>query len=110
MTECHHSAASSYKHIIEYFHLGCLLGITATPERMDNEDVFALFDRNFPYELRLKDAIINDLAVPFHYYGIKDKFVDYKSKDKSKISREIAKSLNVEFICNEMENIDLMVN
>ncbi len=102
--EAHHSAASSYKHIIEYFHPGFLLGITATPERMDNEDVFALFDRNVPYELRLKDAIINDLVVPFHYYGIRDKLVDYKSKDNSKISREIAKSVNVEFICNEIEN------
>ena len=104
MTECHHSAASSYKHIIEYFDPGFLLGITATPARMDNEDVFALFDRNVPYELRLKDAIINDLVVPFHYYGIRDKLVDYKSKDNSKISREIAKSINVEFICNEIEN------
>ncbi|MGM9971557.1 MAG: DEAD/DEAH box helicase, partial [Anaeroplasmataceae bacterium] len=103
MTEYHHATASSYKKIIEYFHPGFLLGITATPERMDNEDVFALFDKNVPYELRLRDAIINDLVVPFHYYGIRDKLVDYKSKDNTKISREIAKTVNVEFICSEIE-------
>lgn len=46
--------------------------LTATPERMDNEEVFELFDANVPYELRLRDAKINDLVVPFHYYGIRD--------------------------------------
>ena len=44
---------------MNYFKPGFLLGITATPERMDNQDVFEMFDRNIPYELRLKDAIIN---------------------------------------------------
>ena len=41
---------------------------------MDNQDVFELFDENVPFELRLNDAINNDLIVPFHYYGIRDKF------------------------------------
>lgn len=103
MTECHHGTSNSYKKIIEYFRPGFLLGITATPERMDNEDVFALFDKNVPFELRLRDAIINDLVVPFHYYGIRDKLVDYKSKDNSSISREITKSINIEFICSEID-------
>lgn len=67
MTECYHSAVSGYKHVIEYFHPGFLLGITATPERMDNEDVYELFDKNIPYELRLGDTIINDLVVSFCY-------------------------------------------
>jgi superfamily II DNA or RNA helicase len=39
---------------------------------MDGEDVFALFDQNVPYELRLRDAIVNGLVVPFKYYGIRD--------------------------------------
>ncbi|MBQ3863977.1 MAG: hypothetical protein II790_08075, partial [Schwartzia sp.] len=52
----------------ELFEPQFLLGITATPERMDGEDVFALFDHNVPYELRLRDAIVNRLVVPFHYY------------------------------------------
>ena len=77
LDECHHATASSYRKIIEYFEPEFLVGLTATPERMDNQDVFELFDTNVPYELRLRDAIINDLVVPFHYYGIRDSLVDY---------------------------------
>lgn len=44
---------------------------------MDNQDVFELFGQNIPYELRLRDATINNLVVPFHYYGIRDVLVDY---------------------------------
>lgn len=103
MDECHHAAASSYRAIMNYFKPGFLLGITATPERMDNQDVFEMFDRNVPYELRLKDAIINDLVVPFHYYGIRDKLADYSFKDNSKIAKEIAKVENIDFISKEIK-------
>ena len=103
MDECHHAAASSYRAIMNYFKPGFLLGITATPERMDNQDVFEMFDRNVPYELRLKDAIINDLVVPFHYYGIRDKLADYSFKDNSKIAKEIAKVENIDFISKEIQ-------
>ena len=75
--ECHHATAETYKKIIEYFEPQFLLGITATPERMDGEDVFGLFDHNIPYELRLRDAIVNGLVVPFKYYGIRDEFIEY---------------------------------
>lgn len=71
--ECHRAAADTYRKIIGYFEPEFLLGLTATPERMDNQDIFELFDQNVPYELRLRDAIINDLVVPFKYYGIRDK-------------------------------------
>ena len=75
--ECHHATAETYKRIIEYFEPEFLLGITATPERMDGEDVFSLFDQNIPYELRLRDAIVNGLVVPFKYYGIRDELIEY---------------------------------
>lgn len=100
--EAHHSSSSTYQKIINYFKPNFLLGITATPDRMDNQSIYELFDKNVPYELRLRDAIINDLIVPFHYYGIRDKLVDFKSSDQSKISREIAKKDNVEFIISEL--------
>ena len=73
--ECHHATASTYQKIIDYFEPEFLLGITATPERMDEEDVFGLFDQNVPYELRLREAIINGLVVPFKYYGIRDELI-----------------------------------
>ena len=75
--ECHHATAETYRKIINYFEPQFLLGITATPERMDGEDVFGLFDQNVPYELRLRDAIINGLVVPFKYYGIRDELIEY---------------------------------
>lgn len=88
--ECHHATADSYRRIIDYFKPEFMLGLTATPERMDNEDVFELFDTNVPFELRLRDAIINDLVVPFHYYGIRDSLVDYglnKTQERKLISQ-----------------------
>lgn len=75
--ECHHATAETYRTIINYFEPEFLLGITATPERMDGEDVFSLFDQNVPYELRLRDAIVNGLVVPFKYYGIRDELIEY---------------------------------
>lgn len=75
--ECHHATAETYKKILSYFEPQFLLGITATPERMDGDDVYSLFDQNVPYELRLRDAIINGLVVPFKYYGIRDDLIEY---------------------------------
>lgn len=77
LDECHHASAETYQKIINYFEPDFLLGITATPERMDGEDIFSLFDQNVPYELRLRDAIINGLVVPFKYYGIRDELISF---------------------------------
>ena len=74
--EFHHAAADSYQAILDYFHPRFLLGLTATPFRMDNRDIFALCEDNVIYELYLKDAINRDLLAPFLYYGIYDA-VDY---------------------------------
>lgn len=101
--EVHHIMADNGQKIFTYFNPSFLLGLTATPERMDNKDVQALFENNVPFELRLREAIINDLVVPFHYYAIRDEFADYNSSDKAKIAREISKSINVEFIKEQIE-------
>nr|WP_297708516.1 DUF3427 domain-containing protein [uncultured Butyrivibrio sp.] len=105
LDECHHATAESYRKIIEYFEPEFLIGLTATPERMDNEDVFELFDSNVPYELRLRDAIINDLIVPFRYYGIRDSLVDYGlTKDKErKMLSQLASVEHCEFIRDRIE-------
>lgn len=75
--EFHHAVAGNYKTIIDYFKPKFLLGLTATPERLDNKDVFALCDYNSVYEVRLKEAINKGWLVPFKYYGIYDDTVDY---------------------------------
>lgn len=70
--EFHHAEASSYKRLLERFDAAEVLGLTATPERADGVDVRGLFDGRTAYELRLWDALEQDLLCPFHYYGISD--------------------------------------
>ncbi len=101
--EVHHIVAECGKKILNYFNPEFLLGLTATPERMDNQDIFELFEQNVPFELRLRDAINNDLVVPFHYYGIRDDLIDYGKDDKNKVSKNIAEAKNVDFIVQEIE-------
>lgn len=70
--EFHHAVNDQYKRIVEYFKPQFLLGLTATPERMDGRNIFEICDYNVPYEISLKDAINRGMLVPFHYYGIYD--------------------------------------
>ena len=70
--EFHHAVSSSYVKIINYFKPKFLLGLTATPERLDCKNIYELCDYNVPYEIDLKDAINRGMLVPFRYYGIYD--------------------------------------
>ncbi|KGM99657.1 DEAD/DEAH box helicase family protein [Clostridium botulinum] len=79
--EFHHAAAGNYRNIIDYFKPKFLLGLTATPDRLDNKDVYALCDYNIVYEVGLKDAINKGWLVPFRYYGIYDESINYESID-----------------------------
>lgn len=103
--ECHHATAETYKKIIGYFEPEFLLGLTATPERLDNQDVFEMFDHNVPYELRLRDAIANDLVVPFKYYGIRDQLVDYglTGNEERRMIAQMAKEDHCDFIADQIE-------
>ncbi len=74
--EFHHAVNGQYRKIINYFKPQFLLGLTATPERMDGRDIYELCDYNVPYEISLKEAINKGMLVPFHYYGIYDE-TDY---------------------------------
>ena len=105
LDECHHATRDTYRKIIDYFKPEFLIGLTATPERMDNEDVFELFEKNVPFELRLRDAIINDLVVPFHYYGIRDSLVNYglSAKEERKMIAQLASEEHCEFIKEQIE-------
>ena len=101
--ECHHAAAESYKKIIDYFEPEFLLGLTATPERMDNQDVYELFGNNVPYELRLRDALVNDLIVPFKYYGIRDDRVDFSKENERRMISQFATDEHCEFVVEQIE-------
>ncbi len=74
--EVHKAGAKSYNKILEYFNPKFLLGMSATPDRNDDFDIYNLFDNNIAYEIRLKEAINENLIVPFHYYGVCDIYND----------------------------------
>jgi len=70
--EVHHGPAASYRAIFERFSPRILLGLTATPERMDGASVAADFGNRFAAEIRLPEALEEKLLCPFHYFGVAD--------------------------------------
>lgn len=70
--EVHKAGAASYQKIVNYFKPNFLLGMTATPERSDDFNIFKMFDYNIAYEIRLQQALEEDLLCPFHYFGVSD--------------------------------------
>lgn len=79
--EVHHSAAKTYQKILNYFEPNFLLGLTATPERSDKFNIYEFFDYNIAYEIRLHQAMQEDLLCPFHYFGISDLIINGESID-----------------------------
>ncbi len=74
--EAHHSAADSYKKVMEYFAPKLWLGMTATPDKrddnLDGRNIYEIFNHQIACEIRLQDAMEEDLLCPFHYFGITD--------------------------------------
>ena len=70
--ECHHLTANSYRGILNYFKPKVLLGLTATPERMDGGDIQEDFGNKIAAEIRLPEALNRKLLCPFQYFGITD--------------------------------------
>ncbi len=70
--EFHHSEARSYRKILERFRPRFLLGLTATPERMDGRDVLQYCNYDVSFEVRLFEAIENRWLIPFQYFAIYD--------------------------------------
>uniref|UniRef100_C5D2W8 Type III restriction protein res subunit n=1 Tax=Geobacillus sp. (strain WCH70) TaxID=471223 RepID=C5D2W8_GEOSW len=77
--EFHHAAARSYQRVLDYFEPKFLLGITATPDRNDNKDVYAICDGNVAYKIDFIEAVQRGWLAPFRYYGV------YDDTDYSKI-------------------------
>ncbi|MDE6640578.1 MAG: DEAD/DEAH box helicase [Acetatifactor sp.] len=74
--EAHHTSADSYKRVMDYFTPEFILGMTATPDKRDDNiegrNIYEIFDHNIAYEIRLQQAMEEDLLCPFHYFGITD--------------------------------------
>ena len=103
--EAHHITSPSYKKVCDYFKPKFLLGLTATPNRMDKESIYELFDENIACDIRLNDALEENLITPFHYYGISDIKVDFEDielNDISKLSKLLMVNQRVDFIVQKM--------
>lgn len=70
--EVHKAGAASYLRVIDHFKPKFLMGMTATPERTDDFNIYELFDYNIAYEIRLQEALEEDMLCPFHYFGVTD--------------------------------------
>lgn len=80
--EVHRAGAESYQRVIDYFTPDFLLGMTATPERTDAWNIFELFQYNVAYEIRLQEALEEDLLSTFHYFGVTDIELDGQLLDE----------------------------
>lgn len=96
--EFHHAVTDQYRRIVSYFKPEFLLGLTATPERMDGRSIYEICDYNVPYEISLAEAINKGMLVPFHYYGIYDD-TDYSALHVVR-GRYDEKELNETYIGN----------
>ncbi len=96
--EFHHAVSKNYQNIINYFKPKFMLGLTATPTRLDNKDVFSICDYNTVYEATLKSGIDKGWLVPFRYYGIYDESVNYEEieyKNGKYNDKELEKALSI---------------
>lgn len=71
LDECHHVGAESYQKIMRYFKPKFWLGMTASPDT-NQYDIYSIFNHHIAYEIRLQQALEEDLLCPFHYFGITD--------------------------------------
>jgi len=101
--EVHRAGAESYQRIIDHFKPKLLLGMTASPERTDDFDIFGLFDHNIAYEIRLQQALEENLLCPFHYFGITDLLVDGVSVDDNRKFSYLVSDDRVSHIIKEAE-------
>ena len=108
--EFHHAQADSYQRVINHFTPQFLLGMTATPERMDGRDVLKLCHYNIVCDIRLKEALALQLLAPFHYFGVADETVDYETIERqagglfveSKLVNQLNTIERVDYIIGQM--------
>ncbi|MBS5884061.1 DEAD/DEAH box helicase [Clostridium sp.] len=101
--EFHHAAAPSYQRLLSYYKPKVLLGLTATPERADNKDIFKYFEDRISGEIRLPEAIDRKLLSPFQYFVVSD------SVDLTKIKWQM-KGYNLSELSNVYTGNDIRVN
>jgi len=103
--EAHRVGAKSYITIMEYFEPEFWLGMTASPERTDDFDVYNAFDHNIAYEIRLHQALEENLLCPFHYFGITDLQIDNETIDENTSLKDFNRLVSDERVNHVIEQI-----
>lgn len=102
LDETHRAGATSYQPIFEYFSPRFLLGMTATPERTDGQNIFEKFDHNIAHEIRLHDAMSENMLSPFHYFGIADLKIDDEYLDDVSFFQKLTSEQRIEHIIEHL--------
>ena len=104
INEVHKAGALSYQKIFNYFEPKFYLGMTASPERTDGFNIYDLFDNNIAHEIRLQEAMEEDLLCPFHYFGITDvEFDDSTVDDDFRDFNLLASEKRVSYLLEKSE-------
>lgn len=101
--EAHRVAAPTYKKILNHFAPKFLLGMTATPERMDKQNIYEIFDYHLAYEIRLKDALNEQMLAPFHYVGVEDYTVGNQIITETSKLKDLVAEKRVEYVLKQLD-------
>jgi superfamily II DNA or RNA helicase len=93
LDEAHHSSADTYQRVMHYFRPKLWLGMTATPDKRDDNiegrNIYEIFDHQIAYEIRLQQAMEENMLCPFHYFGISDlSMVDDRDRKSKKMTEK----------------------
>ena len=101
--EAHRVAAPTYQKILEHFTPKFLLGMTATPERMDKQNIYEIFDYHLAYEIRLKDALNEQMLTPFHYVGVEDYTVNDEVITETSKLKDLIAEKRVKYVLDQLD-------
>ncbi|WP_317415957.1 DEAD/DEAH box helicase [Thermophilibacter provencensis] len=101
--EAHRAGSRGYQQIMQFFTPTFYLGMTATPQRTDGYDVFALFNHVIAYQITLQDALANNMLSPFHYFGIADLKIDDADVDDPSLFTKLTSDERVRHIVTKIE-------
>lgn len=101
--EAHRTGSQGYRDIMEYFTPEFYLGMTATPNRTDGYDVFALFNHVIAFQITLQDALAEEMLAPFHYFGISDLEIDDEAVDDPTMFSRLTSDDRVRHIAEKIE-------
>lgn len=101
--EAHRVAAPTYQKILNHFAPKFLLGMTATPERMDKQNIYEIFDYYLAYEIRLKDALNEQMLAPFHYVGVEDYTVGDQIITETSKLKDLVAEKRVKYVLKQLD-------